>query len=271
MSFLPWLVVTRVRALVSRQEEMKKLLERLEDPDERKSVAEALAGPNPQLAVKMLGLATEIDAPVLRVRALEMIEIIGRNEKARSDSVVVLTRMARNDKDWGVRRMSTEALGNLNDETAIPALIQGLMDEDPRVHEAAIASIRKMGAKALPYLQLELTNDNPPLLKWRCIEVLKILEIPNLAVIQQLLPFVNDKEQIIRDEARAAIERFRNYFYEDLTRVTALLEDLDPHELEENYIQVFLEILLQTRSEKQKKAFEQALRDILKSNNEKDA
>jgi len=53
--------------------------------------------------------------------------------------------------------------------------------------------------------------------------------------------------------------------------VTALLEDLDPHELEENYIQVFLEILLQTRSEKQKKAFEQALRDFIKSNNEKDA
>jgi len=271
MSFLPRLVVTRVRALVSRQEEMKKLLERLEDPAQRKSVAVALAGPNPQLAVKMLGLAMELDAPVLRIRALEMIEIIGRNEKALSDSVVILTRMARNDKDWGVRRMSTEALGNLNDETVMPALIQGLMDEDPRVHEAAIASIHKLGAKALPYLQLELANDNPPLLKWRCIEVLKILEIPNLAVIQQLLPFINNKEPIIRDEARAAIERFRNYFYEDLTRITALLEDLDPHELEENYIQVFLEILLQARSEKQKKAFKQALKNFLKSNNEKDA
>ncbi len=251
---------------MSRQKEMKKLLERLEDPDQRKSVAEALAGPNPQLAIKMLGHAMKLDDPVLRVRALEMIEIIGRNEMARSNSVKVLTRMARIDKDWGVRRMATEALGNLNDETAMPALIQGLMDEDPRVHEAAIASIKKLGAKALPYLQLELANDNPPLLKWRCIEVIKILEIPNLAVIQQLLPFIIDKEPIIQDEARAAIERFRNYFYEDLTRVTALLDDIDSNELEENYFQEFLEILLQTRSEKQKKAFEQALRDLLKSN-----
>ncbi|MFQ6125900.1 MAG: HEAT repeat domain-containing protein [Candidatus Heimdallarchaeota archaeon] len=252
---------------MSRQEEMKKLLERLEDPDQRKSVAKALAGPNPQLAVKMLSLAMELDTPVHRVRALEMIEIIGHNEKARSDTVGVLTRMARNDNDWSIRRMATEALGNLNDETAMPALIQGLMDEDPRVHEAAIASIKKLGAKALPYLQLELANDNPPLLKWRCIEVIKILEIPNLAVIQQLLPLVIDKEPIIRNEARAAIERFRNFFYEDLTRVTALLEDLDPKELEEEYIQEFLTILLKTRSETQKKAFKQTLRDLLESNN----
>ena len=165
-------IVNSVMALASRQDELRKLLESLEDPDQRKSVAKALSGPNPKLAIKTLSRAMDLDNTALRLRAIEMIEIIGRSEKARSESVDLLIQMARTDKDWGVRRQSTAALGNLKDEKAIPALIQGLIDVDPRVHEAAITSIRKMGKKALAYLQLELANVNTPLLKWRCIEVL---------------------------------------------------------------------------------------------------
>lgn len=248
--------------VVSRQEEVRKLVESLADPDQRKSVANALSNSNPKLAIKTLNRAMDLDDPVLRLRALEMIEIIGNHDSVRTESVDLMIRISRTDSDWGVRRLSTVALGNLKMEKAIPSLIQRLADDDPRVHEAAIDALRKMGSKTTPYLQLELQSDNALFLKWRCIELVKILEIPNLAMIRQLVMFINDREQIIRDEAIAAIERFRQFFYEDLHRVESLLEHFEPTELDGNGISTFFEILVSDKD-----AFKIALKSLVDSGN----
>jgi len=130
------------------------------------------------------------------------------------------------------------------------------------VHEAAIDALRKMGSKTTPYLQLELQSDNALFLKWRCIELVKILEIPNLAMIRQLITFIIDREQIIRDEARAAIERFRPFFYEDLHRVESLLSHFKPTELDGNGISAFFEILVSDKD-----AFKIALKALVDSGN----
>jgi len=241
----------------SRQAEVRKLLTSLEDPDQRKNVAQALASSNSQLAIKTLSRALALDDPVLRLRALEMIEIIAANEKAQLAGIKLLIQIAQTDPDWGVRRQSTAALGNLKAAQAIPLLIQRLIDDDPRVHEAAIDALRSMADKSVPYLQLELNNSNPPLLKWRCIEVLKILGLPNLPLIQQLIPFINHHEPIIRDEARAALESFRPYFYEDLNRIIDLFDTMNLELVDDTIVQVLLEIILSDKD-----AFKLALKNF---------
>ena len=109
----------------------------------------------------------------------------------------------------------------------------------------------------LTYLQLELNNSNPPLLKWRCIEVLKILGLPNLPLIQQLIPFINHRESIIRDEARAALESFRTYFYEDLNRIIDLFDAMNLELVDESIVQVVLGIILSDKD-----AFKLALKNF---------
>ena len=83
--------------------------------------------------------------PGLRFDAVEQLG------KSRDPRVVPYVAGALGDSDDFVRRVAAEVLGDLNAKTAIPLLIDGLMDEQLHVRQAVIGALRKVSGQNIKY------------------------------------------------------------------------------------------------------------------------
>jgi HEAT repeat protein len=65
---------------------------------------------------------------------------------------------ALSDPDWKVRRSACEALWGMGDASAVPGLVEALMDRNDVVRQAATSALEALGATAVSGLAAGLNN-----------------------------------------------------------------------------------------------------------------
>ncbi|GEM_PF-2613097 len=103
--------------------------------------------PLPDLPEKLLRLVDRLEDPDAAVRWTAVDEIL----KAGDERVVPYLLPSLKDKDVWVRRHVAKGLGALKSNAAVPALIDGLEDEESVVRDAAYQSLRELTGAKLPF------------------------------------------------------------------------------------------------------------------------
>jgi HEAT repeat protein len=127
------------------------------------------------------------------------------------------------EQDWELLWFVARILGNFNDPSVIPALVNLLVEtaEHSEVASMAAMSLANYGAAAVGPLSALLSNDAT-----RLLAVQALVQIRHSDVVAPLLSLVNDPSPTIR---AAAIESL-GHFYDPAVSVALLaaLDDLNP-------------------------------------------
>jgi hypothetical protein len=95
----------------------------------------------------------------LRAVAVALL-LVAWSGRARADKIDDLTRTLMQDPSYKVRVQAALVLGKLGDRRAVPALIQGLRDENETVRGVSATSLGRLGDKsAASALMVSATND----------------------------------------------------------------------------------------------------------------
>lgn len=113
----------------------------LGDPKLRNLAAEAIARMGPHAWVRELMVALRGDASPAAADLIDALAIAG-DPRALPEILPYLTHLYSD-----LRRAAADAVGSLGDESHIPALVARLDDANPRVVEAAVRSLAKLGAE----------------------------------------------------------------------------------------------------------------------------
>jgi HEAT repeat protein len=139
---------------IKAKEAVPVIVELLDFPEDgvRSNAASALGKiADKDVGVKLLPLLKDPDS-YIRTEAVESLGLLGYAEGVRD-----IVDLLQTDEDYLVRLCAAEALGNLNDRSAIPALIEALNDPNEGVRAYAADSIGLLGVvEALPILQQKI-------------------------------------------------------------------------------------------------------------------
>jgi HEAT repeat protein len=99
-----------------------------------------------------------------------------------------------------VRRYIVDALGNLRNRAAIPALKQALNDPDLQIRQSAVAAVGLLGAGDVQAILLEhAAIEKDPVIKRQMVHHLGLLNTPESK--KALKTFSQDRDQTVRDMA----------------------------------------------------------------------
>ncbi|GET37403.1 HEAT repeat domain-containing protein [Microseira wollei] len=143
---------------VKAKEAVPVIVELLDFPEDgvRSNAASALGKiANKDVGGKLLPLLKDPDS-YIRTEAVESLGLLGYAQGLHD-----IVDLLQTDEDYLVRLCAAEALGNLNDKSAMPALIAALNDSNEGVRAYAADSIGLLGVvEALPILQQKLESES---------------------------------------------------------------------------------------------------------------
>ncbi len=145
--------------------------------------------------------------------------------KLGGDTIRFLTSILRGDRKDRRRSMAAWALGELQEPTAVPGLIEALNDQNARVRQEAVHALERIGPPTIPRLLRSLQN-NDPNMRAGAIQVLRRMATP--ATVPDLVACLPDDrwpeyydaricdlaavalENIGTDEALQAVDEWRS-------------------------------------------------------------
>jgi HEAT repeat protein len=119
-------------------------------------------------------------------------------------SAELLAAAALTDDEVAVREEAVYGLGEIGDETGLPALQQALADPDRRVRAAAIAAVADIGGDASAWVLALSLNDEEPALREDTVYALG--SIGGEAAIVLLQQALADEHDFIREAAAETLE-----------------------------------------------------------------
>jgi HEAT repeat protein/beta-lactamase regulating signal transducer with metallopeptidase domain len=169
-----------------------------EDEEERRSIVSTLGELGSEVAVEALTrvVAEDPSADIRRQAAWALGEI-------EDDGAVTALLVAMQDEDVEVRRMAVWALGELEDEAAIPALVVALEDEDGEIRRHAVWALGEIeSVEAVPGLGRALRDADPEI---RRQAAWALGEIEDVSALDGLTLALRDEDADVRRQAAWAL------------------------------------------------------------------
>jgi HEAT repeat protein len=165
-----------------------------EDEEERRSIVGTLGALGSEVAVEALTrvVAEDPSADIRRQAAWALGEI-------EDDGAVMALLVAMQDEDVEVRRMAVWALGELEDEAAIPALVVALEDEDGEIRRHAVWALGEIESpRALEALRTVIRDEDQEV---RRQVVWALGQIEDPSAVPDLVVALRDEDAEIRRHA----------------------------------------------------------------------
>ena len=114
------------------------------------------------------------------------------------------------DSDRNVRWAAASALGAMQDERSVPALIGALADEDPAVQQTAARSLAHLGTAAHILLSEALRHESPSVRLHAAYALAEVgRDVDDKAVVAALNAALQDDEFIVREAVACALKNIQ--------------------------------------------------------------
>jgi len=162
-------------------------------------------------ALDMLGDSSIVDiiSPYLedknnRVKANAAMTISKYNKEKSKD---ILIDMLESEDEW-MRSSACFALGEIGEDSAIEKIVSLIQDEFWVVSRNAIDALRKMGHKAISFIENRLKTENDPsnIIKL----ILALGEVGDEKTLGTIMRYINHENGDIRSEAENSIEKIKD-------------------------------------------------------------
>ncbi|MEX0821422.1 MAG: HEAT repeat domain-containing protein [Rhodothermales bacterium] len=181
---------------------VKKALALLSDEDDRVRLraSEAIAGVGTKEAAEATIEAWETFDEVALEAAVDALAGIGR-------PAVVATRRQLAHSDGAIRAAAATVLGRVDARTVVPDLARGLADPDPRVVRASARALGRLKAERC-LEDLSVVYRRKPESRAAVVDALEWIGTP--AAVRRLTAALDDPDEAIRGQAKAALARLRS-------------------------------------------------------------
>ncbi|WP_426744500.1 HEAT repeat domain-containing protein [Myxococcus faecalis] len=177
------------------------------DPTVARAAAAALAELGSDADEQILQALRDGDSARRRV----LLPLVGRRVASVPEVLVCLE-----DRDASVRAMAADTLSRIGDASAVGALFERLVDDDPRVVQAATGAIQSLGSDDTEALALQAARSPDARLRRAALRIISYFGYPR--GLEVLLSAMRDSDERLRDAAIYGLP-----FIEDPRAVDALL------------------------------------------------
>ena len=216
------------------------LITALRDSAVRSTSARAIGqiGPAAEQAIDSLILALDNSDEHVRLEAALALGRIGRRANAAVPKMIQILQSA---DDWAFQLRVAEALGNIQDERAVEPLIRALSAHHGSVRSSAAQALGRIGRQSATTALLKQSRDDDFGVRWSVIEALgdlgtkgdrevfrrlveilgsddnvgarrqaakSLMKIGDAAAISALNAALNDENELVREDAQAALDHF---------------------------------------------------------------
>ncbi|MFH1380196.1 MAG: HEAT repeat domain-containing protein [bacterium] len=196
--------------------DLKKILKST-NPAERRNAVEQLGRINGDVSVKLIIPRLRDENEYVRSTSINSLYRLKAADKIFDD----ICRMLKNDSMYDVRRTAAKTLGKLNDQKAIPFLIDALKDLHPDVQISAAVSLERLNAQEAGVPLLALLKERDPRVKRQAI--LSLSTLRNDESVQYIEQELNSDDVSLREAACKTLGNLNSS--KSILKIKPLLQD----------------------------------------------